>query len=262
MGARVTDLRTEEFHGEQGNVAIETVSVDQMTQWLETGRPFAFSHYGDGELQAIMAMPGGSGDNLIDGYRYTPRLVRELRNTVLTPHARPYCYGISPAAFRLNAKGAAEKAIEMYAPSVSWCDGQALARASARGELHGFIEALGKYHIIYVGPAHVRKALSGALTIDEFIEVPLRNANALVADVIMQLIMALGYGPFKADTLIGFSAGALSNIVMHTLWTSYWGLTMIDFGSMWDPYAGLMTRSYFRMVEDWPAVIHRNLYGE
>jgi len=269
MGARVTDLWTEEFHGEQGNVVIhDEVTIETLAYWLQRGLPFAFSHYGDGEMQAIAGMPGGSGASLIDSYRYTPALVRALRKTVRHPHewlpplvGKPYLYGISPAAFRLSAKGAAEKAIEMYAPRVQWRDGQIIARASARGELHDFIEAMADYTIIYVGPAHVQTALDGVVTLEEFIEVPLCDAHERCADIADRIADAIGDGVHD-KLLVGFSAGALSNIAMYDLWQRYnQRITLIDFGSIWDPYAGLMTRSYFKAVDDWPAVIHKNLYG-
>jgi hypothetical protein len=46
--------------------------------------------------------------------------------------------------------------------------------------------------------------------------------------------------------VVAFSAGMVSNLLIHEL--SGREATLIDFGSVWDPYVGLATRNYHAAI--------------
>jgi hypothetical protein len=50
--------------------------------------------------------------------------------------------------------------------------------------------------------------------------------------------------------VVGFSAGMTTNVLIYDLFPDYGqSLSLVDFGSVWDVYAGRLSRSYQRRMD-------------
>lgn len=81
-----------------------------------------------------------------------------------------------------------------------------------------------------------------------FIAIPRKNCylrKGLILRAAQQAIL-------EGATVVGFSAGMTSNVLIDILWRDYGDrVALIDFGSVFDPYAGVYSRSYMRRGYDW-----------
>lgn len=209
-------------------------SLDLFVRKLEAGIPFAFSRWGDGEWRAIL---GESGQNC-DGHAYTGALRNDL-STVLK--SRPdYLLGMQPFAVR-QLGGRIEGWLERRHLHLNWIDADVFHRASIDGRLEPLLEALPP--VLLVGPAYLERI--NIIPVVSHLVVPDRNCYESYTDIFIQARTMLA----KAKTrVVAISAGMMSNILIHHLHANFPNATLIDFGSLWDPYAGKATRAYHRKI--------------
>lgn len=204
---------------------------------LRLGVPFAFSRWGDGEWAAIL---GRSGTNC-DGHPYSGALNRAL-SAVLE---RPPTYLVALQAFAMRQDGAAITAwLARRALRLPWVDADVFAQASLSGTLTPLIEVLRARGIVLVGPDHLEGLrLFPMLGV---VRVPSTNSFAAFARLQRDLLELLPHVPPQA--VVAVSAGMTANLLVDAVHQADAGRTVIDFGSLWDPYVGRRSRKYHRAV--------------
>lgn len=207
---------------------------------------FALSRYGDGEFAAIL---GHSGQNC-DGCEYYPNLGSDLRVTLIKPIAdENFFYAIGPMATKhLGAE--IEQFVERETVNVSpWHSTETMLEASIEGRLAPLIRQLRNQSVLYVGPNRLHSedgTVAGMFPVERYLGVPTKNAYErmwLIDRALREAIRTV------QPTVIGFSAGMVSNLLIYNFWKET-DATLIDFGSIWDGYAGFATRSYHKK-RDW-----------
>ena len=214
-------------------------SFEDYVARIRERQPFAFSRWGDGEWSCLLGHPGQN----CDGHRYTPTLRRDLAAVLLD---RP-TYDLGLQGFAQRRFGPAiETWLTQRSLSFAWVDADVFTRPSLAGTLEPLLEALSRRVVILVGPQHL-----DALTLFPFtahVIVPDKNCHEACDRVEREILVALAEA--GAEPVIAFSAGMSANVLIHRLHTRDHDATAIDFGSLWEPYVGHVTRSYHQRILD------------
>lgn len=215
------------------------LTLDLVIEKLQAGEPFAFSRWGDGEWSAIL----GRGDRNCDGQEYTPELRTALREVL---RSRPgYSLGMQGLARErfgpeierwLEAEGLAD---------LPWSDAGIFHRASSRGRLGPLFDVLKGRSVILIGPKRLT-GLSELFPLVAYAEVPDRDAYGSIATWIVEAFdLAVHAGP---KPVVAVSAGMGAKVLIHRLHKALPEHTLIDFGSVWEPYVGHENRTYHRKI--------------
>lgn len=226
--------------GQKGfRVKREDFSLAAMVSMLDSGQPFAFSRWGDGEWSAIL----GRGAQNCDGQAYTPDLRRALTETL---RARPaYRLGVQALALRRFGPEIEAWLGREGLSDLSWSDSGILHTASIRGDLNLVIESLRRRGVILVGPPRLA-ALSALFPIEGHAAVPDRDAfGSLGSWASEALRLASRAGP---DSVVAVSAGMGGKVLIHLLAAELPSHAVVDFGSVWEPYVGHANRTYHAKV--------------
>lgn len=240
---------------------VENLTLNYYIDMIQAHHPFTLARYGDGEMACMF---GYSGQNC-DDHDYTDRLGHDLRGTIRKGylHERPFHYGLVRVAQKRTPK---EVAIINEVYQVPWVDGTVLVDASRAGELYPFIEAIKQHRrVLYIGPPHLRSFFWQELGFwylgrpgSGYHEIPQKNCYLKFNETLEHIA---SYIRLDKPSLVLFSAGMMSNVLIHRLWPEFGGsVTMIDVGSLFDGFAGKYSRKYMHDPK-WQALREVNLYG-
>jgi len=200
----------------------------KMCDLLKEGANFKFARYGDGEFLCM----GGKIGNNCDGHEYFPELGSALNAAFYSDPN--YLVGIQP----LSVQGGLYQRATLDRPGPKHiCDADVLHSASIDGKLNLFFEAIKSRHVIMVGPKHLSE-----FPCSEFVEVPKLNCW-LQYDRIANGIFRVTH----PDSVVLLCAGMMSGVLIDNFRTS--DITMIDCGSVFDPYYGVNSRSYHKKLK-------------
>lgn len=218
---------------------------------IEADIPFALARYGDGEFAAMRGVQGAN----CDGHEYFPDLGEDLRRAVLAK--RPYFYAIGPKALEEQA---ADTWLAAHGVDIQWHNADVFRDASVAGKLYPLVQALRGRRMLYVGPRHVCRLVQEWLACDTLV---ISASNCyLHKSAILEHIRLFLRGSHR-PTIVGLSAGPTANVLVDELWQDVGAVTLIDFGSIWDVYAGVQSRSYMRKGRyDWERLYRINSRGE
>jgi hypothetical protein len=228
---------------------IKRYSLGWYVDMLKAGRPFSFARYGDGEWSALL---GRQGKNC-DGHDYFPALGEELRQALL--HPLPYCYAMQPRAIKTEGREICDFLSKNHI-RIPWHDSDVFHTANGAGRLYPLVQQLRSMKVVLVGPPYLRQVRPAVFEYARFIEVPASNCYEK-KDAVRQQI--LSYASSSAPAVIAFSASMMANVIIHELFPvlgpAHW---LLDFGSLWDVYAGVQSRLYFNKG-DWAKKTKKNL---
>lgn len=205
---------------------------------LQDRTPFAFSRWGDGEWSAILGM---SGENC-DGHRYSRRLREDLTEVLL---AQP-SYDLALQGLAMRRFGDQIQAwLARRRLSIDWVDADIFARRSIANELQPLFQALAARQVVLVGPAHLQR-IARRFPLAGHIIVPDSNCHD---DVVRVVDDTTAHLRGLEDVVVAVSAGMSANVIIHRLSQGEARHhTLIDFGSLWEPYVGLAIRRYHHRV--------------
>jgi len=227
------------------------IPLVNFVRMLEHHTPFAFARYGDGEWYAILGDDGES----CDGHPYYPENGADLRASILARHS--YLYALGPMARHGELGPRVEAWLMENDVHLQWYDTEVFLKASIDGALYPLIQALRTRSVLYVGPAHLRALVHDWFGAD-FVEVPLRKAYLSKASTLDALKTRLQ----DCYDVVGFSAGPLTDVIISELWPVIDDrFSLIDFGSVFDIYAGVASRKYMRDGRDWKKLASLNRNG-
>ena len=219
---------------------------------LAAKTPFSFSRFGDGEWSAIF---GARGANC-DGHEYFPKLGQDLRNALARP--LPYMYALQPRA--LKTEGAQiETFLRENAVRIRWHDSDVFHEANRTGRLYPLVKQLRGMKVVLVGPGYLWKPVDAEVfPVSHFIEMPPVNCYEK-KDEILSAIVRHDDSSGHPDAVYAFSASMTANVLIHELYPRLGARSwLIDFGSLWDVYAGVKSRLYFNRG-DWDKKKRQNL---
>jgi len=221
-------------------LTIQPRPITDYVDALAARRPFAVSRWGDGEWSALLGRSGAT----CDGQVYS-RALRKALTAIL--ESRPtYDLQLGPMALRRFADDV-EAWLTRRRLSFAWGDAGMFARASQDGTLMLVQQALQARTILLVGPSGLRRLDPDVLPIAKHIVIPDRNAFDSIDDLTIATVGAVSWcrdpGP-----VVAISAGPAAKVLVHHVSAAFPAATVIDFGSVWDPYAGRQTRTYHRAI--------------
>lgn len=200
------------------------LTFQRVVNYLNYGYNFKFARYGDGEFNAIF---GKKGHNC-DGHEYFPDLGARLRGSfcenILT--------GIQPLTLTLPYANEALKLMERC----NLVNADAIHNASIDGHLYLLLEALAKRDVVCVGPLHL------APLFDQMIVIPDKNCW-LSHDKIKYNLEFL----IETNKVVVLCASMMSEVLIKEFEDE--DITMIDCGSVFDPFVGKLSRRYHHKLK-------------
>ncbi|MCK4818363.1 hypothetical protein KA005_21515 [bacterium] len=205
---------------------------------LKKRESFGFARYGDGEWLTILGYYGQKNSN---GCTFTKELSEDLIRGIRKE--RSYDYSILRIAYR-RSRREIKIWLKKQDIKIKWFLGDFLLKAGLDGKLYPLIQQLRERKILYVGPRHCRKVHDDFFPITAFIEPPPIDAHKKKAEIERAIFDVLD----KMDIdFIGFSSGLAGKVFIGDVWEYTNGeIPIMDFGSSWDGYYGVKSRSYIR----------------
>ena len=205
---------------------------------LHDHESFGLARYGDGEWLTILEYYDQKNSN---GCTFTRELSKDLCRVIRKKYE--YDYSILQIAIR-RLRSEIEPWLAKEKIDIKWFQGDVLLNANLHGRLYPLIEQLRKRKILYVGPEHCRDLHDEFFEIRAFIQPPSINAHIVKERIEHEIFDILDNNDID---FIGFSSGLASKVFIGDVWEYSNGeIPIMDFGSMWDGYFDIQSRSYIR----------------
>lgn len=206
-----------------------TPDYNTLVRKLNDEEPYSWVRYGDGEWWCMM---GHGKETRASKHFFYSGLKKELIKSV--EHPKSCDFSIPEHVRRMPD-------IMRYIKKVSkvekWGNADALAYAAWEGMLKPFVDALRKRDVILVGPDFLTPMGW------DMIGIPKRNCY-VAADRI-EKDMRESSRPGRVFLLC---AALTAEALIYRLHGELEGATMLDVGSVFDPFCGVMSRSYHRRM--------------
>lgn len=216
-----------------GQLEVKPISITQFVRRLETEKGFSFARYGDGTFLSLNGFNGKNCDGADITIRQAGEIEESIRDDTIT-------HSIGDLAISV---GKAEEWLEKKGIEVEWYECNVMNTASHKGQLYPFVEWLRKRKTVFLGPKHVERLK--AFPVRDFI--PVHPTNAF--DEIEELHITAEYmvERWLADTVL-VSAGPAAPPLVSRIHRSFPHLNVIDTGSIWDPYVGVLSRKVHKKM--------------
>lgn len=223
----------------QSRVSTRVCNFDDLLEKLQQNDHFTMSRWGDGEWNAVLDRRT-SGAN-VDGHSFGPEVGDELRRVLLK--RPPYFLGLAAWEGVFGSR-VHDWLITMDLHDLNWVSANIWFGASVKGRLGDFISTLqARPAWLVVGPEHLAGTRE-RLGFTEHIIVP-RDCFASRASLLQQTLEVVSRLP--EHSVITISAGMTANILVQGAFEQFGDRhSIIDTGSVWDPYAGVLSRSYMK----------------
>ena len=192
---------------------------------------FSFSRWGDGEWNCVFKKQGCN----CDGHRYYESLAERLRDVL---YREPkYYMGIQPLAMKLDGDNI-NRFLERNNINVSWCNSDIIHDASIAHKLYMLYEAVENKSYVKVS------SFDGPFSI----LIPKRNCW-LAYEYIKSAVIEWIFWHIEDNPIIMLSCGMMAEVLIDDLWEMFGtDITVLDMGSVFDPYCGLSTRKYHKQI--------------
>ncbi len=211
-----------------GRWSLEGVEPSQVTfakicHMIREGTNFKFARYGDGEFNAIF---GKEGQNC-DGHKYFPDMGARLADSF----SKKVMTGIQPLALTTKYKEGILNCIE----GLELYNSDAIHNASIDLQLSDLLRAIDecKRPHVCVGPAHLVPMF------DSMILIPNENCWLTYEDTKSNLSEWINE---NENGIVLLCASMMSEVLIFDFVDS--PVTMIDTGSVFDPYVNVKSRKY------------------
>lgn len=239
------------------NIRNDFMSIEKYITCIKNDVKFRQANYGDGEWFCIF---GKEGQNE-QGDIYTKKLRKELIETLTNPQFT--FFGTIPQHFthRPQVEALLRKIEDWVETNLSghnllWVSKDILSNANVKGELGPFIKTLKEKKVMLIGPPHLAdlKIFKPCIRIT----VPLPGAQNVIDETVTHIIELE-----RNVDIICFSSGIATNVMMHKIMIEMGddAPTMLDTGSLWDPYVGVWSRSTYKKEIFQTERMQKNLKG-
>ncbi len=220
------------------DTSIQKNNISFFIEKIKNGEPFRFLRFGDGEWYVVK---GDKKDIAKGEHSVFPEITEDLRYIVSNLNIFHY-NGLQGLSLTLPH-------LSILIPEwYNWCDSDIFHKASLAGKLYPFIEALKDKYIVIVGNENLKK-IKRVIEYKDFITV--RDHNCYL-DKKMVLEKMKKY---PSGTIFLFCASRLSVPAIYH--SDRDDCTMIDLGSLFEPYLGKSTRRYHHLMTK--EIINKNI---
>jgi len=215
------------------------IPLEEFTRRIQKKEPFTFSRWGDGEWRSVMGKKNGAN---CDGHPFFPEMCRELQQVLLSKP--PYLMGMQQLAMREFGDWIRNWLEQANLGDIPWVESDVFHKAAHKGYLDPFVEVLRKRRTVIVGPEHLMRA-QPLLNFDKYVSVPTTNAYLEKQRIVKDALACVDdKSPY---TIFSISASMPAEIIVDELWKEIGERhAIVDFGSLWDQYVGVKSRSYMR----------------
>lgn len=214
------------------------IPLDFFTDNLRESRPFSFARYGDGEWLTILGEYGRKNSN---GCTFTPALADDLR--LALARNQGYMYSTLTVAHH-NLGRRIDGYCQKNKIGIKWYKGDVLLNKLLKGLLWPVVEQMRQKRVLYVGPYHCRQLNEHFFNYIHYIQPPPQNAHQVKDKLITSILRAVQAHKIE---VIGYSSGLAAKVFIDEVYRLTSGeVTQIDFGSMWDGFFKIPSRSYIR----------------
>ena len=221
-------------------IQVRNLPLSYYVNMLKEHQPFAFARYGNGEWGCLLgtAKVTGSGSQRLD----IEKLRKGIQSSIKSSVGDKYFFlGLQSRGYLANISllPKIEAAVAKHFPEVKWVEGEVFAKASWKVQLNPMVRELRKQRMVVVGPKWLKALKHRAFQYEQFIEVAPRDCFKTYRQTRNAILRV------KTGSVVSFSAGPTSKALIGAVRRARGDeLTLIDFGSVWDPYAGKNTRRY------------------
>lgn len=203
-------------------------------QLIKDNKPFQLSRFGDGE--ALCMFHNGWLHENCDGSKFLDSLIEPMKQIFRNQY--PYYHCLLDCSFDLSGNEF-RQFLEETCPEMPFYDGEIWQHLSFSDRILELIDAISPHNPIFIGGKHLQKIcyMKGA-KYNYFIEVPeidsFKSSEKTKARI--KELYNLGHRFF------GFMAGYSTKIWIDQIFPEMSDAFMIDFGSVFDPYCGKLSR--------------------
>lgn len=220
-------------------IDFDTLSFDRICEKIRNGEHFSLARYGDGEFNAILGKQGAN----CDGHEYFPEMGEDLADTL---QSNPeYYIGLHQSkVIQDETLDWLEDADLLDREFVS----NAVFHCAVRdGLMQKFWDAVNDcFDVVIIGPDYLssQTAVSGAF----HIKISGENTYSYLPQIKSKLMSIRKKWGFE-NSIVLISASMTAPLIVDHLYQQYGNTaTFIDFGSTFDPYCGIKSRSFHKAI--------------
>lgn len=214
---------------------IKEFPLEELCRVARERPPYTFARYGDGEWISLLQLKSHNKRNC-DWHYYYPAMGLALRDVLKSRPA--YRLGIQRMATELYPIEIGKFMLDHQLQKLDWTNAEVLHRASTKGQLGLFAQEC--KGAVWIGPEHLAP-VAEALDVKKFVVVPTINVWESYGEVQHRAMTAV-----KKNDLVLVSCGMPAKILIHALQKEHPTATILDTGSVWDPFAGVKSRKYMQ----------------
>jgi hypothetical protein len=222
---------------------IEPLKLSSILRDIEDpAKPFTFSRWGDGEWRSVLQTRKEQAKNC-DGHQFFAKMGNELANVL---RSKPkYLLGMQHFSLKVYGTAIQNFLQRNNLTDLRWVESDVFHYGMIKGHQAEILTSVKKRKLLVVGPPHLKRLKNSGLPYWAFVEVPPRNCYLNVQDLYRQIVAAAE--DQKDPLLISISASMPAELLCDTLFKRFGNKhTIIDFGSLWDPLVGKLSRSYMK----------------
>jgi len=212
----------------------------------DADKPFTFSRWGDGEWRALLRKNKPGARNC-DGHQFFPEMGNELRKVLIDKP--PYLLGMQNFSKRLYGTAIDRFLTENNLTDLKWVNADVFHYGVIYGDRKGIVDTVKARKLLIVGPPHLKSLNKSGLPYWDYVPVAPRDCYLNLRDTFRQVVAKAESQ--KDPLLISISASMPAEILCDMLFKRFGDKhTIVDFGSLWDPLVGKLSRTYMKVQND------------
>jgi hypothetical protein len=221
-------------------IAKNELPVEYYLDLIRENKPFSLSRFGDGEILCMFHVNFMKQN--CDGSRFIDELIEPMKQIFRNQYKYFHCLldcSFDPVLRKSNVPF--RKFIEATCPQMPFFNGEIWQAISFSGRITELTNVLAPYNPCFIGAEHIEKLVY----IDGFekmmlIEIPQVDAFYQCDSIYESILKTYAEG----QHMFCFCAGYTTKILIDRLFPVIGhDAFMIDFGSVFDPYCGVLSRS-------------------
>lgn len=219
-------------------IRLAPTSLDTVLDHIRSESPFSLSRWGDGEWHSVL---GTHKRRNCDQHRFFPEMGVSLANIL---RSKPkYSVGIQPLALKTMGDRI-NRWLSKNSVDLIWSDADVFHLGAMAGRLDEIVDAVFSRNLLLVGPTHLAQ-LQSRLNYNHFVAVPSRDCFRAVDKIVTRASAWLDNQ--DQPSLVAISASMPAEIILDRLYSVHGNYhSFVDFGSLWDPLVGILSRGYMR----------------
>ncbi len=242
-------------------VRLSDVTTGTYVQWMHENTPWSLSRWGDGEIRSLLTeddacwgrlkrLSGAwaKGRTNKSGHSFPYQMGEDMRTLLRgRPKHRLAIAGRFASVRRKShevglGKWLKEWLVKNKLDDLTWDPCDLIVYSLIKQKFRSFLAAMRARRVVVVGPAHLKKLK--VFKVAGFVETPRRDAYRSYAALFKSTAELLHK---KEPTVVSISMGPAAPLLVESLHNFDDGRhTILDLGSIWDPFVGESSRSYMR----------------